>query len=118
MKVEFDNLNEVAASLDEASNARVEKTLIGEDAPSARAVLEDCLKDAERFKNLIVIRFNVTKDKEKPCHSQSELRMAVTDPHAAIHGTDAIQVMLDDLKKKVLLFLLDDLMHNRFGGGK
>ncbi len=121
MKIEFENWAEVAASLNDPSGfdeTRVEATIIGEGVPSARAVLEECLKDAEKYKNLIVIRFDITEAEDERCHTESELRMAVADPHAAIHGTEAIRCMLEKLKEQVAMFLLDDLMRKRFGGGK
>jgi hypothetical protein len=122
--IEIDNIEEVLKDMREEAEQnpnqpfRVETVKLGDEAPTQRQILESCLADAERYENVIVIRFSVSKKDDndhKGCRATGDTRMAIHGPHAAIHGVELIEETVRALKDKIMETFLLDLLREHLG---
>jgi hypothetical protein len=104
--IEFENIHEVAESLNEPANW----VLVGDEAPTAREVLEACLVEADQYENVIVIRFAVTKKPDGGCQTEGDTRLSVRSTHAAIHGLQVIEETVESLKENLAKQIIKSIL--------
>lgn len=107
--IEFENLHEVMNSFDDQPT-RTEKFIASDDAPTARDVLAACLAEADKYENVIVMRFGVTKKPDGGCLSTADTRLSVRGAHAAMHGIQVMEEMLNALKERLAKQIIDDIL--------
>lgn len=119
--IEIENLDEVlhAMNENEASDGKEPFhiraiPMDAPDAPSLKQMLEEVLAEVDKWENVIVLRFNVEKKHGEKCTANGDTRMAVRGPHAAIHGVEFIEQMVNALKRKIMDTFMDDLLDKHF----